>query len=443
MDNMQIKKLPDFLILINIIKSSLGSGILGMSYAFKCVGIPCGIILSFLIAILCDYCIVLLFRAYHKLNNKKSLSFQKIMYKSIIYFLKRNNTNGQELRQSERGEQERQHRELSEREYRCELSERNGQEFNYKKIKFSVKYLVNGCLFLESYGSCCIYSIMIVDYVNKVFNPVGFDTNIIKHIILFIMFVLIGMNNNLKILSYLSMVGNGLIFLTVFLMIYYCIDLVPFDNKNLKLYPDSVVNLLDFFCILLFTIECVGSVITIENKMKNPKNIYKLLHISITIITVTYVVFGLIGYIYFKDEVNINIIKNLDESLPISKFIISLITIATMCSYNLYMYTSFNISIDKINNKYYKNIIKILLIVINYLLAIAIPHLDKFIILIGGVTLSLLGVVFPIIIDFLMNYKKFKNFNTFKNLFYIIKNTLFISFGIGMIIFSIFSFFFL
>lgn len=115
-----------------------------------------------------------------------------------------------------------------------------------------------------------------------------------------------------------------------------------------------------------------------------------------------------------------------------------MIAIAVFLTYALQFYVPMEIIWKAMKNSYQnpkmaERVIRYSLIVLTVVIAICVPNLGGFISLVGAVCLSMLGMIFPAIIDTVTNYDD-PGLGVFK--WRLVKNILLIAFGLTGFVFG-------
>lgn len=74
-----------------------------------------------------------------------------------------------------------------------------------------------------------------------------------------------------------------------------------------------------FFGSVAFAFEGIGVVLPLENKMKYPEHAVRVVGVGMTIVVLLYMVFGMLGYLTFGDDIEASITLNLKSENPIER----------------------------------------------------------------------------------------------------------------------------
>ncbi|XP_026328033.1 proton-coupled amino acid transporter-like protein pathetic, partial [Hyposmocoma kahamanoa] len=219
--------------------------------------------------------------------------------------------------------------------------------------------------------------------------------------------VLICQIRNLKYLVPFSALANLLILCVFGITMYFIFtDLPPVKDREMV---TSVTQWPLFFSTVIFAMGGIGVVMPIENEMKNPKRFLGcpgVSNVAMVIIISLYDVFGFFGYVQYGDDVKGSITLNLPEDYIIAQSAKLIMAIVMFLSYALQMYVPMemiNRMLQKRKTQSYNNLIQVTIrttaMVTLVAIAAAFPNLELVISLAGAIFFSILGLLFPAIID--------------------------------------------
>lgn len=102
-------------------------------------------------------------------------------------------------------------------------------------------------------------------------------------------------------------------FFGIIVTFYYSSQDLP-SLSDRKLITSSVHELPLFFGTVIYLFEGIGLVLPLKNAMRNPKDFSKplgVLNVGMAFLTVMFVLFGVIGYWKFGDDVKSSLTLNL------------------------------------------------------------------------------------------------------------------------------------
>ncbi|CAH1713514.1 proton-coupled amino acid transporter-like protein CG1139 [Aphis gossypii] len=385
--------------LIHLLKGSLGTGILAMPNAFYNSGLLIGTVGTILIGILCTYCLHVLVRSQYLLC--KRLRVPILSYPdSMKYALQ------------------------------------DGPAFLRFGVPLSA-FIVDGFLIVYQLGICCVYIMFIGTSIKQVLDiyiePMNERYYMMMILIPLVAIILI---RNLKLLAPFSQAANIITFVGLGIVLWYIFtDLPPINSRPLIGEPRKYTL---FVGTTLFALEAVGVVLALENNMKTPASFggtTGVLNVGMTIITIMYVGMGFFGYVKYGENSAGSVTLNLPNADILSQAVKLIFAFAIFITYALQAY----VPVDIIWNTYMKKriqnwdkttmeyLLRISVVLVTFLLAVAIPLLELFISLFGALCLSVLGIGFPALIEICVLWPD-RNFGRFN--YVLIKDIILIIIGI-------------
>ncbi|XP_056630452.1 proton-coupled amino acid transporter-like protein pathetic isoform X2 [Diorhabda carinulata] len=363
--------------LIHLLKGALGSGILAMPLAFSHAGLFFGLICILFIGIVCTYCVHILVKCAHVIYHRQkvsSLSFDEVAEAAFL----------------------------------------SGPKAFHPWAKFA-KAMINFFLVVDLLGCCCVYVLFVsknlkqvVDaYVEETYH---YDVRFYMLALLPLLILMI-MIRNLKYLSPLSMIANIFVAVGIGITFYYIFDDLP--SLNSRPHFGSITTLPSFFGTAIFALEGIGVIMPLENNMKNPTHFIGcpgVLNIGMFFAVLLYSSVGFFGYLKYGDDVKIGSISLNLPNEPLAQSVKLMIAVAIFFTYALQFYVPMEIIWKAVKNNFQRKAlaeysIRFSLVTLTVVLAILIPNLGAFISLVGAVCLSMLGLIFPSIIELVTFYE--------------------------------------
>lgn len=356
---------------LNVLKSSLGSGILAMPYSFKNAGLMFGLLGTVIVGFICSHCTYIL------VKSSQELSFQ----------LKKSHLN---------------YPETSEATFEYALK---GKLQNF--TNFSRK-LTNMCILLPNYGVGVIYILLAAATVKQVFeNHTDYELNI-RWYILFIMIPLlpVGTIRRMKYIAPFSGIANLFLLIGIVLVLYFTTqDMPPIGSRPLIAEYNKIPL---FFCTVIFSMEGIGVILPIENSMRHPKHFLGYSGVFATamyfVISISVVV-GFTGYVKFGDDVQGSITLNLPNDI-LAETVKILVAIAILFTYGLQVIAAAQViwkgvkpHISEENETFGYYTMRVIMILGHITVAIIVPNLGPVISLIGAIGLTMLGLALPALIE--------------------------------------------
>ncbi|KAJ6646698.1 Proton-coupled amino acid transporter-like protein pathetic [Pseudolycoriella hygida] len=384
--------------LIHLIKGSLGSGIVSMPLAFSNAGLWFGLGSTFVVGAICTYCVHILVKCAHLLSRRAqipSLDYAGIAETAFSLGPKRLN----------------------------KLS---------RLASFAVKFFMS----LYTIGGLCVYTTIIAHNIKQV---VEFFYNTELNIRLYLLMLLLPLSltnlvRELKFLVWYSLVANTLMGLGLGVALYFILsDLPPVSHQY------AVAHVSDwpkFFGTVIFAIEGISVVISLENNMQNPDHFIGcpgVLNIGMTLLVTLYAIFGFLGFLKYGTATEGSITLNLPVENKLAQSVKLMIAISIFLTYSLQFYVPVEIFRKRIKKhfKVHLNLIecgvRVALVTLTVVVAIIVPNIGPFTSLIGAVCLSTLGIIFPAVIE-TITYWNDPGMGRFN--WRLIKNSLLVLFGI-------------
>ncbi|KAJ8973666.1 hypothetical protein NQ317_016645 [Molorchus minor] len=155
-----------------------------------------------------------------------------------------------------------------------------------------------------------------------------------------------------------------------------------------------------------------------------------VLNTGMSFVVLLYATTGFFGYLKYGEDTKLgSITLNLPKDEPLAQSVKIMIAVAVFFTYALQFYVPMEIIWKAVKNNFGSKKtwaeygIRISLVVLTVILAILIPNLGGFISLVGAVCLSMLGLIFPAIIDLVTFYDEPRsgkiNWRLWKNVFLI------------------------
>ncbi|XP_058449228.1 proton-coupled amino acid transporter-like protein pathetic [Malaya genurostris] len=363
--------------LIHLIKGSLGSGILAMPLAFKNAGLWFGLGATFAIGVICTYCIHILVKCAHLLCHREripSLSFSDV----------------------------------------AEIAFRTGPD-KVKKYFRMARFSIDLFLVLDLMGCCSIYLVFVATNAKQVVDHYTQSDYNVRYYILLLLAPLICINliRELKFLTPFSIIANILIGIGVGIIIYYTTRNIPPVSERPAIAP--LYRMPMFFGTVIFALEVIGVVMSLENNMKTPQSFIGcpgVLSIGMSFVVLLYTSVGFLGYLKYGDETKSSITLNLPVEDFLAQAVKILISVAIFFSYSLQFYVPMEIIWRNTKHNFEEPrdaaeyAIRIGLVTLTVAIAAFLPNIGPFVTLIGAVCLSTLGLMFPAIIELVTYYEQ-------------------------------------
>lgn len=261
-----------------MLKGSLGSGILAMPLAFANGGLWFGLVSTFIVGSICTYCVHILVKCSHVLCCRAQVP--SLGYADV-----------------------------------AETAFLAGPSAIQKWSRFA-RFIINTFLVIDLIGCCCVYNVFVATNVKQVTEHYANVNLDLRWYILALLLPLIAINliRNLKHLAPFSGVANVLMGVGMGITMYYVLG----QLKPLEEMPAiAEYNRLPmFFGTVIFALEGIGVVMSLENNMKTPGNFLGcpgVLNFGMAFVVSLYAVFGFLGYLAYGDDTKGSITLNLPK----------------------------------------------------------------------------------------------------------------------------------
>ncbi|XP_073966240.1 proton-coupled amino acid transporter-like protein pathetic [Choristoneura fumiferana] len=370
--------------LANLLKASLGSGLLAMPLAFANAGWVVGIIGTIIIAFICGHCVHIFVdtsRGCCKAERKPLMSYAET----------------------------------------CRATFANGPKA-VRPYARAASIFAELSLLCTYVGVCCIFTVLIADsikqladnYAPSMILPVEYYC-----LILLVPLCLMCQIKYLKWLAILSVTANVLLFATYLFCLYYIFSgPIKFNDKiaigNPARYPA-------FLSTVIFAMEGIGVVMPVENAMKKPKHFLgfpSVLVVAMGVIVFLYSTLGLFGYFRYGDVLRGSITLNLpmDEWPAIcAKVFIALSIFFTYPLQFFVVIDTFTKYTEPRIKPNYRVVAQIVSRVVGVCFCVgigmALPLLEQIINIVGSLFYSILGLIIPGIIETVFRWNDLGRFN--------------------------------
>lgn len=386
----------------NLIKASLGTGILAGPLAFSNAGWGVGLIGTLFIGFLCTHCIHILV--------KTSRGCCKIEKKPLLDYAET-----------------------------CRSVFANGPK-SVRRFAGAASIFAEFSLLSTYVGVCCIYTVLISDsikqlvdhYVPSVTIPVEYYC-----LILLLPLCVLCQIRYLKFLAVFSMIANVLLVATYAICLYYIFGGgISFVDKKVAGDPARYPA---FISTVIFAMEGIGVVMPVENSMKKPQNFLgfpSVLVVAMSTIVFLYSTLGLFGYFRYGDVLRGTITLNLPTEEWPAIFAKIFIALSIFFTYPLQFYVVIDIFTKYTKHHIKENYQKMAQVVARTVgvtccvgIGIALPLLEQIINIVGAIFYSILGLVIPAIVETVFRWNDLGKFK-----WILWKNVLILLFGLGSLV---------
>lgn len=168
---------------------------------------------------------------------------------------------------------------------------------------------------IECIGVCLVYISYIATLLNHLRDSILEELGVIPLAIMVFVFLVIVTSINLRWLSFVSAMG------TILLTISLVAIVVAGINKNqstssdeLKWWPSNMSDIISFLGVSIFIYCVTCEILPIEQGCAKPEAFRKVLAISISIVTILYITFGICCYVAWRSHVEPIVMTNLNQN---------------------------------------------------------------------------------------------------------------------------------
>ncbi|KAH8373977.1 hypothetical protein KR200_006021, partial [Drosophila serrata] len=360
----------------HFLKASIGTGVLAMPSAYSHAGYVNGTILTLIIGLLALYCLHILISCMYILCKR-----QRVPYVSFSDAMK--------------------------------LGLKQGPPWLRCLAPIAVPF-VDGFLAFYHFGICCVYVVFIAESIKQLVDEYLVVWDVRLHMcIIIVPLLLIYSIKNLQLLAPFSSAANLLLAVGFGIILYYIFDdLPPLSERKAFV---AITELPTFFGTVLFALEAVGVILAIEENMATPKAYVRpcgIMNIGMGIVLGLYILLGFFGYWKYGDEALGSVTLNIPQSEIPAQVVKIFFAITTWISYALQGYVTAHILWDKYLSKHIREsrrtvfelLFRAMIVLLTFACAIAIPDLSVFLSLVGSFCLSILGLIFPALLQICVQY---------------------------------------
>ncbi|XP_034255048.1 proton-coupled amino acid transporter-like protein CG1139 isoform X2 [Thrips palmi] len=364
--------LTNFDALFHMMKASCGSGILAMPQAFFHAGWALGLGGTAAIGFLCTYCVHILIQSEYAICKRRrvpSLNYHEIAREGFL----------------------------------------EGPPI-FKKLSKVAERSVHVALGIYEIGSCAVYTVFVSDNLSQVAEQYGAKLDIRLYMcILLLPLILINYIRNLKYLAPFSSFSLVATIIAFGVVLSYIFKDLP--NISTVEPVGEVQNWPLFFGTVIFALEAIGVVVPLGNEMRRPREYlgkFGVLNRGMVPIVMLYVFLGFFGYLKYGSNAMASITLNLPQDEIPAQVVKILIAIAIFGTHPLQCYVVIDIVWGTyLQPRFLKHnhvlfieyVVRTALVLLAFIFAVAVPNLGPIISLVGALSLSVVGIMLPALIQ--------------------------------------------
>lgn len=195
-------------------------------------------------------------------------------------------------------------------------------------------------------------------------------------------------------------------------LFYVFQDLPDISERNLAVFSWSKLPL--FFGTVIYLFEGIGLVLPLKNSMKNPSNFSRplgVLNVGVAMQTILFLSLGIFGYWKYGEKTEPSLTLNLDFEEVLAQSVLIVLPIGVILGYSIQFFIPIEIMFPSV-----RNVIKsadrhpllgeicfrTFMVFATFGVALAVPNLGLLISLIGAICSNSLALLFPVLIEFLV-----------------------------------------
>ncbi|XP_018361673.1 PREDICTED: uncharacterized protein LOC108760307 [Trachymyrmex cornetzi] len=360
----------DFAVFMHLLKCAIGTGILFLPHAFRRTGYAMSIVCGIVTGTLCIHTAVIIVQCSQVLcrrNRVPMLDFAET----------------------------------------AQFSFQSGPE-RIRKYARLFGVVTNVIICFVHFQGAVIYILYVATSFQQVmefFTNVQINSRV--YIVIFFPFTCaLGFVPNLKYLTPFSIIGTSFLFLGVCTAFYYFLDDVP-DPRKLDVLTE-VLPVPMYCAIFLFALHNMTLYLPLENTMRHPSHMPRLIIVSTLLNVVIYLTFGFLGYNKYPDACD-TVIKNLPMEETLAQVVKIAISLSVLFTFGLTYYVPISVlwpmihsrivTKSSLQHRFYESLLRLGGVIGTTLLAIAVPQMIPLLGLFSALGLSTLMLLIPILIE--------------------------------------------
>ncbi|KAI5633686.1 transmembrane amino acid transporter protein domain-containing protein [Phthorimaea operculella] len=301
-----------------------------------------------------------------------------------------------------------------------ELAEATFQISKYERVKKRsrcFRYCVDATIMIDLFGSCCCYMCLIAEQMQQLIQYYAkTDIPLRAYIaMLLIPCILICMILTLKYLAPFSIVADIVIVIVAVCTIVYGSKHAKQENRkpqDMEFTKGNVPLIFQFMGGCVFSMEGVGVTMPIENNMKDPRKITKVLTIGMSVVISIVMTVGFFGYWGWADKSQAPVTKNFPYNwiTLILKIALPLMVYVTFA---LNFWVPFNLAWVYLKHRHAKmdmkkkeRMYRVIFVFVICMVSVAFPQVVDLMGVIGAFCLSNMGFLYPATIQLLLDLEE-------------------------------------
>ncbi|KAG5321786.1 S36A1 protein, partial [Acromyrmex heyeri] len=360
----------DFAVYMHLVKCAIGTGILFLPHAFRRTGYAVSIVCGIIMGMVC-------------------MRMAVIIVQCSQILCRRNRVPMLDLAET------------------AQFSFQSGPE-RIRKYARLFGVLTNVVIFFVHFQTAVIYILYVATSFQQVIEFfANLQLNSRVYIIIFFPFACaLGFVPNLKYLAPFSIIGTFFLFLGICIAFYYFLDEIP-DPRRLNVLTE-VLPVPMYCAIFLFALHNMTLYLPLENTMRHPSHMPRIIITSTLLNTVIYLIFGFLGYNKYPDACD-TVIKNLPMEETLAQVVKIAITLSVLFSFGLTYYVPIRVlwriiymriaTKSSLQLRIYNCLLRLGGVVITTLVALAVPQMVPLLGLFSALGMSTIMLLIPLLIE--------------------------------------------
>ncbi|XP_037937740.1 proton-coupled amino acid transporter-like protein pathetic [Teleopsis dalmanni] len=278
-----------------------------------------------------------------------------------------------------------------------------------------MKFIVEMFLCVTQFGFCSIYFVFITENVHQVLEQNGI--HISQELVMLITLLpamIPSLLTNLKYIAPVSMLANFALLFGLVATLTIAFQQGPMPPISERNYFTNGTQMSLFFGTALFSYEGIALILPLRNSMREPKNFsskFGVLNLTMIVVTALFLFTGFVSYLRWGEEVQGSITLNLEVEEVMSQVVKIIAALGVFFGYPIQFFIMIRIiwppmkESSSCTQKFpitIQVILRFIMVILTFIVALAVPKLSLFISLIGAMCSTSLAFVIPVLIDFVV-----------------------------------------
>ncbi|XP_030378761.1 proton-coupled amino acid transporter-like protein CG1139 isoform X2 [Scaptodrosophila lebanonensis] len=282
-----------------------------------------------------------------------------------------------------------------------------------RRMSRAMKLIVEMFLCVTQFGFCAIYFVFITENLYQVLQQNGIDISMSMVMLITLLPAMIpSLMTNLKYISPVSLLANVALLFGLIATLTISFQEGPMPSISERHLFTSGAQLSLFFGTALFSYEGIALILPLRNSMREPEQFssrWGVLNLTMVFITGLFIFTGFVSYMRWGELVEGSITLNLNVEDVMSQVVKIVAALGVFFGYPIQFFVMIKILWPPVKRSYscaqkypitLQVILRFIMIMMTFCVALVVPKLNLFISLIGALCSTSLAFVVPVIIDF-------------------------------------------